>query len=176
MSKKQLINTTLIVIFCLSGEIIFAQEEKPFSYYEVIEKRNFFRPKQKEEEKVQKVKEKTTEEKETPGFILTGIVNLKGKLKAIIEKSSGEGFYVEEGEYVEDFIVEEITPNKVVLRKGESPIILRLKKSKLESISLTPKKEEASPPKKTLTPPEYKPNLIQKIRTGKIKKEENNEP
>jgi len=165
----------LIGIALLEVRLIYAQEEKPFSYYEIIEKRNFFRPKEEEEkeEKTQEIKEETKkEEKETQRFILTGIVNIKGKLKAIIEKTQGGGFYVEEGESVEDFLVDEITPQSVVLKKENTSVVLKLRKSKPAStkkanLSQQEKgKESQETSQKDLN---YKPDLIQKIRTGKVK-------
>ncbi len=165
-------------MFLIYPNNILAQEEKPFSYYEIIEKRNFFRPK---EDTVKVIKPKTEgKKKENTNykFILTGIVEINGKLKAIIEKNSGEGFYVKENENIENYLVEKISQNKVILKKGDEKIVLRLKKIEPEKKETSNNLKEVKKTKEEKTKKiEYQPNLMQRLRKGSINKikEENNE-
>jgi len=175
--KKEIILITMIILFAYSKNIL-AQEDKPFSYYKIIEERNFFRP--IEETKEIKIPKKEIKEgtKSSHKFILTGIVEIKGQYKAIIEESSGGGFYVEEKENVEDYIVEKVSQNEVILKKGDEKITLKLKNAKPERKetslpTIETKEMKKEKPKKI----EYRPNLIERLRKGNINrpKEVNNE-
>ncbi len=167
-------NTIIMTaMFLICANNIFAQEEKPLSYYEIIEERNFFRPK---EDTVKVIKPKTEEKKKESTnykFILTGIVEINGKLKAIIEKNSGEGFYVEEKENVEDYLVEKITQNTVILKKDDEEINLKLKKGRLQQEAKSNNYQEEKKKEKTEEKKEeirYKPNPMQILRKGNINK------
>ncbi len=101
----------------------------PFSRYEVIEKRNFFRP-----------KTETTAGTENPAPVaaaakqadasaptLTGVVRIRGVWKAILEKSSGTSFYVGAGDDADGWIVKEIRKDGITLQKHgkEVNVVLR---------------------------------------------------
>jgi len=158
---------------CPVSWVCFAQEH-PLSYYEVIEKRNFFRPKEKTlpNNNQDRINNKNAKKKnKSLGFILTGIVRVRGKYKAIIEKHSGEGFYVGINESVEDYLVKEINTDSVVLEKDNKESVLKLKKAnssrnnitlKKESKKVLPQKEETSSDKTGHTP-----NILKELRTGR---------
>jgi len=166
-------------ILCLAACLLwiaagncFAQEY-PLSYYEVIEKRNFFRPKEKTlpNNSRYKTNNKSAKKKnKSLGFILTGIVRVRGKYKAIIEKHSGEGFYVGINESVEDYLVKEINTDSVILEKDNKESVLKLKKAnsrnniilKKGSKNMMPQKEESSPDKTGHTP-----NILKELRAGR---------
>jgi len=169
---------TLTLSICLiTGEgiilsfISFAQEERPFTYYEIIEKRNFFRPREKKEVKTLPESKTTKSKKSTEvssEFTLTGVVEIRGKFKAIIEKISGEGFYVEEGENIQDYLVEKITSDRVLLKKDNQTLTLKLKKAKSSYSPRSKIKRETKSLEKSSTKEiEYKPDLIQQLRIGK---------
>jgi len=119
-------------------------ERKPFSYYEVIIERNIFRspfarPKedkleigednldlkiptfpQVEEKKALPAKIVEVKEEPSSCLILTGIVLIEDTPSAVIENTkSQKGYYVKEGDLIEDFKVTKIGGDRVILQRGK---------------------------------------------------------
>jgi len=188
-TKRVIFSRNYLKIFCLRifvlslaacglwfvAENCFAQEqEHPLSYYEVIEKRNFFRPKEEISPKNKQNKinnERARKQNASLGLILTGIVKIRGKLKAIIEKSSGEGFYVGKNESVEDYLVKEIRTGAVTLEKDNEEFVLKLKKANHNTNAGSRNENKKEPSRKKINPSAaktgYKPNILKELRTGK---------
>ncbi len=102
----------------------FAFEQRPpFSYYEVIQQRNIFRPKNDSNSVAQ---QQTTAAapvfispaSESDDFTLTGVIKIRGAYKATLHKKSDQkGFYVRVNDSIDGFVVSDIQPNKVTLTK-----------------------------------------------------------
>jgi type II secretory pathway component PulC len=113
----------IITILILGPDFGLCEEFPPFSYYRIIEERNFFRPKDRENGDSGEGKESKASEKKPKDasneFIVTGIVNIKNTFKAIIEKrDSGESYYVRSGDSVNGYKVKDINTTEVTLEKG----------------------------------------------------------
>ena len=183
--KKYL--SLLSVVCCLWSVVCLAQEQDPpLSYYEIIAQRNFFRP---SEESVSKEETKTMPEYTLPSadahagdLTLTGIIRIKGKLKAIIEKKSGnKGFYVRVGDMVDDYEVKDIQPDGIILDRAGQITVLKLKvvpsKTKKEKPSAIPTEETTDSEKEAREAQEEittesiknKSNIMQNLRQGTIK-------
>ena len=169
---------------CLTPCVALAQnqqEDPELSYYEVIEDRNFFKPKDQtavaREQKAQK-QDISTPEQSIAGIadlMLTGVVKIRDRYKAIIEKKDkSQGYYVRVSDPVEDYIVRDIRKNKVLLEKDEKVFELKFKglseteEEKTQSLSensdqIQPIQEEAVPDEGF----EYEENIVQKLRSGK---------
>jgi hypothetical protein len=171
-----------------SGIGFCQEQDPPLSYYEIIEQRNFFRP-----AKDATSQQDTERRPEYPlpstaaqagDLRLTGIVRIKGRLKAIIEKESGNrGYYVGLGDMVDDYEVKDIQPDGIILDRNGQISVLKLKvvssKKKKEEPQTT-LKEEADNEEETETEEtqeeittesiKYKSNIMQNLRKGEINK------
>ena len=150
------------------------------SFYDIIEKRNFFKPKiddsslgtGRDSETIKKLSDKYTPESSSLlEFRLTGIIKLKNKFKAIIEKKNGtEGFYVGVGDSLKDFIVNSIEEDKVILEKNDQEYTLRLKKTvSQQELKLEGNFKQIIEKEKTEnsdTELQYSPSMIQDLRSG----------
>ena len=145
--------------------------ETPLSHYAIIEERNFFRPLDPAAlvPAVPVVDHSTeTSRSRDSDLILTGVVALKGSLKAIIESNrQGNGYYVTVGDYIENYEVITIQEQSVTLRNDGELIELHLEKPPANQISPVgvplvpvPTPSEALPPAAQLSPG-------QKIRMGR---------
>ena len=157
----------------------FAVEENPpFSHYEVIEERNIFKlapdtDDAEEKPKVVKDNKEIKEVLEVGGYILTGVISIRGKYKAIVaDAKNKEGFYVNVGDSVGKYTVEDIQKDTVVLSKKGKKFNLTLenkapgsskKKAVAESVDST-----VAPVENELIDPDesYKSQIMQSIRTG----------
>jgi len=126
-------------------------EDQGFSYYQIIEQRNFFRPKKDpSKENIdtdKKPSQANTKEKkeDTMDLVLTGVIEIKNGYKAIIEKKGTEkGFYVAVGEAVEDYTVKEIQINKVTLEKDAKTFELKLKQAARKTSSVSMQKPKSN--------------------------------
>jgi type II secretory pathway component PulC len=125
------------LVFCLWTIACLAQEqEHPLSYYEIIEQRNFFRP--KEPPSIEKTEKLNSEKKNVPqqpsmittDLVLTGTVKIRGNYRAIIEKKTqNKGFYVKTNDTVGDYIVKDIKEDRVILEKDDKVFTLKLTKT-----------------------------------------------
>jgi len=180
---------SLSIILCLMSCVLcqdkaFAQEDNPLSFYEVIEERNIFRPKaetsteeQEETDWSSPTKEVTTKDRpKISDLILTGIIKIRNKYKAILErKSGGKGYYVTTGGLVDDYTVTEIRKSYIVLKKDGKYYTLNLRKSSAQKEPSKEKTEEKIEdiPKET-APQElkdasqhkFKNNVMQNLRMG----------
>ncbi|MBN3040305.1 MAG: hypothetical protein JW867_04195 [Candidatus Omnitrophica bacterium] len=167
----------------------YGQESPPLSYYEIIEKRNFFKPayeppaSEKTPESDKDLSEKYSSQNQdssTSDLTLTGIIKLKGRYKAIIEKkSTGEGFYLGVNDAVESYTIKDIIRDKVTLDKDGQEIYLGLKEISKEAEPESGEKKDLTPDQpQTATdeassdlPPDL--NTLQNLRSGSIKKQKN---
>jgi type II secretory pathway component PulC len=175
--KKIILCTLWFILYNIWLGICYAQESnQPFSYYEIIEQRNFFRPKKEELKDKKKIIEQGFISKkpatETSDLILTGVVKINGRYKAIIEKKTqDEGFYVETNERVENYIVTEIRQDEIYLTKEGQTFVLKLKITPSiqqkeapfdNNLTVQPQKNEQD----SLENMRFEENIIQKIRMG----------
>ncbi|MCP4650978.1 MAG: hypothetical protein GY853_13000 [PVC group bacterium] len=173
----------ILTIFCLWAmcwglQNCTAQENiPPLSYYEIIEKRNFFRPTKDLNAEVQS----SGIQSAFPGndgsakardLILTGVVNLKNGYKAIVEKKNQDkGFYVGINDSIENYIVKDIQKNKIILERNNQLFDLKLKQAGLSSTPLPannnePKTISISPAYTGENKDDYPLNTMQKLRRG----------
>jgi len=172
----------ITIVFCLGANTCSALEKHPdFSYYEEIEKRNIFRPKIEPEETADE-KQKPEElppPVETPPeidhFVLTGIVNIRGKFKATITNTKNQqGYYVGTHDLVEDFYVKDIRNDIVILERGGEVSELRLNTpaspDPKENIMVDEGSEPNALPQAQTQRPDndmrYKTNMMKSIRLG----------
>jgi hypothetical protein len=109
-------------------------QDPPLSYYKVIEQRNFFRPQLSAQEKktdssvaAVRAHPLSSDEYAAAGFILTGIVKIRGSYKAIIEKQDEtKGYYVKIGDMMEDYVVVDIRADEAVLQKEDQIFTLKI--------------------------------------------------
>jgi len=166
IKKKSLLSPPFLLVTCsfwlatcgLGLGTCFAQTEKsdlivlpdpPFSYYEIIEQRNFFHPRkdndsqQEEYRSLLSVGEETVKSFKRRGtagqdagisdslsLILTGVIEIRGGYKAIVEnKNQAEGYYVSVNDPIEDYIVKDIQRDKLVLEKDAELYELKLERT-----------------------------------------------
>jgi len=149
-------STVILIIIIFAGSLWiaaqtgFAQDTKylvtdqdsSFTYYDIIEQRNFFRPKKDVTGKSntasfagnQSQPAGTPAAENASDLVLTGVIEIKNGYKAIVEGTNPErGFYVSVNEAIGDYIVKEIQPNKIILEKNGRPLELRLKQAGTKS-------------------------------------------
>ena len=160
-------------MLCLSGPALAQEKAPPFKHYEIIEKRNFFRPKIEpvtgtDTEKTPDGTADTKVHPEATDLVLTGIVFIRGKHKAIVEKTgSGKSFYVKVNDTFEDYTVEDIRNNRMVLKKGDVSYQLTLRESGTQTPS--GRTESKTTPAKDTSTKDHggeTGNMIQRLRTG----------
>lgn len=89
------------------------------SDYDVIERRNIFRPAgAPTTTEIPAVDPASDSMKSVEGLALTGIVRIGSNTKAIVESSAGKGYYVGVGGRVGPYSVKEITETGIVLEKN----------------------------------------------------------
>ena len=91
--------------------------KKPILYYRDFYKRNAFSSVQGLKIKRKQVIEKKVEKKIKPAveYEYIGVIDIKGLVATVRNKSTGEGFYVRKGELVEKLKVLDITKTYVIL-------------------------------------------------------------
>ncbi len=178
-----------ILIFTISScivvlsqqELLAFEEHPPLSYYEVIEKRNIFRPmvdiNKLTSIDASKDKSSHTAQSNSSSSIddltVTGIIKLRGQYKAIIEKKNEQkGFYVKVDDNIDDYTVKSIKNDTVTLQKSNSTYILKLNiaepqpqkpsdilnSSTTQSVTSNETQQQDSRP--------FKTNVMQSLRTG----------
>jgi hypothetical protein len=170
------------IVFLASG-LSFAQDEyPPLSYYEVIEQRNIFRPNGKDNladnhSPQQEIISNESTSDQVDDIILTGIIKIRGQYKAILEKKSEQkGFYVVVDQIIDDYTVEDIQNDKVVLKRDNRFVTLKIKiptnnkirhnhakKSRMYEESKLMNEEQLIAENSHTT---HKTNIMQSIRTG----------
>lgn len=167
--------------YFLSGA--YPQEiEPPLSYYEIIEKRNFFKPIREEisaalTQDTDLVDNKGLETKHLKALLkpddltLTGIIKLGDQYKAIIEKpGANQGFYVGINDAVQDYLVSYISEDSVTLEKNGQEFILGLQTvAGRDEFKLQPEPEVpnlAPDADSNSTKLQSGLNIIQRLRTG----------
>jgi len=110
------------------------KQDVSFSSYRVIEERNIFRPNKGGDEESSAASEQLFTQSENAStakdLVLTGIVKIKKRFMAVIEKKEGnKGFYVRKGDWVEDYQVQSVLKDRVMLEKDGRIFILKLQVS-----------------------------------------------
>jgi type II secretory pathway component PulC len=173
-----LASVSILLLLSLAPQTVLAALP-PFSRYEIIEKRNFFRPRAENEAGTA---EKPEIEPVRPAAssvpALTGVVRVKGAWKAIMENAAGKSFYVGVGEKADGYAVKKIEKDAVVLEKDGEETEVNLKKPDEGQDAKSPKTE----PRKKITDDNKTPpddprkltggEIMRRIRTGGNKKDE----
>jgi hypothetical protein len=135
MHKKTIILIIMLVLITINGFAYAQDNDSSFDYYEIIEKRNFFRPKNETVESEIASSSAQPEKKQELDLALTGVIEIKSGYKAIVEKiSTQKGFYVSQGDAIEDYTVKKIMLNKIVLEKDLQEFELKLQQGPQQKI------------------------------------------
>jgi len=166
-----------LVIGVMAGTSEAVDKLPPFSQYEVIEERNIFmqNPLRKSIKTIETVSSEELEVSgsEFGGYVLSGMVVLRGKYKAIItDTSTQKGFYVGLYDKIGDYIVSDIKKDTVFIEKDGQVYQLKLdssnrrRKSKL--LPKVKKKEILVEDKTELIKADdsFKTRIIESIRRG----------
>lgn len=125
---------TLLCLCLLSQEYGQAEvrEKKDFSFYEIIAKRNLFKPLGQPVAQPKKQPKKINPKTVFRNLILTGIVAINGTQQATIEdKGTRKGLFVSEGEEVKPGIkLVRIEQEQVILESQGVQIALSLRKKR----------------------------------------------
>ncbi len=121
-----------IGLLCVAGESIAEKEKKDFSYYEVIGRRDLFKPRAKEikEEPISDAKKEAKEYadaaliEELRTLLITGIVSVEDDYKVILEEG-GESYYLGAGDEIKGAEILKVEEEKVILAyRGEEVELL----------------------------------------------------
>jgi len=152
----------------------------PLSYYDVIEERNIFRPNNDLTSDRSDISSTivTRQQEENSSAVknisLTGIIRIRGRYKAIIEKKDEQsGFYVSQGDEIDQYTVEEIKDDQIKLIKdGKSTVLkINIQRERNEKDSDSGEKDmliEIDQDQKSNEEPKenFRSNIIRNIRTG----------
>jgi len=162
------------ILFLLSAHTAPAQKQDvSFSSYRVIEERNIFRPNKGSDEEPGAVSEQLFTSSDNASaaedLVLTGIVKIKRKFMAIVEKKEGgKGFYVKKGDWVEKYQVQSVLRDRVMLEKDGRIFILKLQVSSAKDAApITRAKFQEEPTAQESTAlPVADTNIIRNLRMG----------
>lgn len=172
--------TIASVVIFLSGNCFALEQHPPFSYYDVIEQRNIFRPKTEAPDTSQQAEPvplplQTNISSGLDNYVLTGVVKIRGKYKATItDKSSESGYYVAKGELISNLKIIDIQHDRVILEQDNQTYELKINAQASRIIYQKPVAEKETSTK-TITPKEDlssndntmpRTNIMKSIRMG----------
>ncbi len=130
-----------IGLLCVAGESIAEREKKDFSYYEVIGRRDLFKPTVKEV-KVEATSEAQEMEEyadpkqiaELRSLLITGIVSVEDDYKVILEEG-GKSYYLRVGDDIKEAEILKIHKDSIILAYQGREVKLLFEREPRESIS-----------------------------------------
>ncbi len=130
-----------IGLLCVAGESIAEKEKKDFSYYEVIGRRDLFKPPEREIKR-EPISDANKEAKEYADatliqelrtLLITGIVSVGGDYKVILEEG-GESYYLRVGDEIKGAEILKVEEEKVILAYRGEEVELLFERKPGESI------------------------------------------